>query len=176
VELQHRGPDLFFGARVLEILEPEVVKVERMSIEPRVSNRRRASDMTFIQETFKGIQLENPDESVATSLVSEDLKDLDREIEKLDFQPSEAVHQSQQSQQIIAETPKRMYPNLSFVKRMSNNFSPNNLYYANDTEKMDNTPGNNELDHQTNHNMRVYIINQFYHRRCLIYSFLVIQY
>ncbi|XP_011502644.1 PREDICTED: anillin-like protein 1 [Ceratosolen solmsi marchali] len=140
-QLQHRGPDLFFGARVLEILEPEVVKVERVSAEPRVSNRRRASDMTFIQETFKGLQLENPDESLTTSLMSEDMKELDREMEKLDFQSNDVSQQSQQSQQIIVETPKRMYPNLSLVKRMSNNFSSDNLYYVNDGEKNDNMPG-----------------------------------
>lgn len=139
-ELQRQGADVFFGARVLEILEPEVVNVERKSsIGPMTSAaaRRRASEMALIQENFREMRLDNADpaidESMTISFASEDIRDIDREIDKLQLQPDVLDYvKKQESQPMIGETPKaKIYPNIDLVRRMSDNFnSPKKLFHA----------------------------------------------
>ncbi|XP_001601636.1 uncharacterized protein LOC100117378 [Nasonia vitripennis] len=142
-ELQLQGADVFFGARVLEILEPEVVNVERKSsVGPMTSAaaRRRASDMAMIQDNLREMQLqeESPEinDSTSMSFGSEDIRDIDREIDKLQLELGVLDYEEQKSPPVIGETPKsKIYPSLDLVRRMSDNFTPKKLFHTSPTEK-----------------------------------------
>ena len=115
---RNRVPDLLFGARVLEVLEPQVV--DRASMEPSLAHNPQ---LTYSQDGL--------DESVGTSFVSEDIRELEREIEEMHFQPDVE----------IAETPRRIYPSLGSIKRMSDKFTPKKQLFRPTAPAENETPG-----------------------------------
>ncbi|OXU31558.1 hypothetical protein TSAR_007398 [Trichomalopsis sarcophagae] len=149
-ELQLKGADVFFGARVLEILEPEVVNVERKSsVGPMTSTaaRRHASDMAMIEDNFQEMQLEEEIQEIDNSMSmfgSEDIRDIDQEIDKLQLELGVLDHEEQNSPPVIGETPKsKIYPSIDLVRKMSDKFTPKKLFHTSATA---NTVETTDLD------------------------------
>ena len=109
-------------------------------------------DLSYVPGALKNArnraEIENC--AVSTKFVSEEMRQLDKEVRMLEYEQPiliEAYERIRQAQKLaieeaeeeatrmINETPKRLYPDLTSDKRLSDNFTPKKLFHAGKGDK-----------------------------------------
>ncbi|KAJ8674219.1 hypothetical protein QAD02_005481 [Eretmocerus hayati] len=108
-----RASDMFFGARVLEVLEPEVVELERQTRNAPSTPSKRPASVVGIgphqqqqQESESSSDNESNCSESESMLGSEDMREIDRDIDRLEQQQQQHLRNLMVGSD-AAETPKR---------------------------------------------------------------------